>query len=194
MMGRTRLLMAAIVLALAQIGFLSWMIAGRAAILRDGREVLLKVEPVDPRDLLRGDYVRLGYEISRIPVAMIGNLPAGAEWTEEGPVFVRVRKDGDGIWRTVSASLYEAAPTPSGDGEVDIRGMVDDGRSLGQGDTLSIDYGIERFYLPEGEGLAIERDMRVRSFGIVAAVAEDGTAQIKALMDGDTMLFREPLY
>ena len=26
-------------------------------ILRDGREITLKVEPVDPRDLLRGDYV-----------------------------------------------------------------------------------------------------------------------------------------
>ena len=54
-----------LLLALAQIAFLSWMIAGRAAILRDGREVLLKVEPVDPRDLLRGDYVVLTYEITR---------------------------------------------------------------------------------------------------------------------------------
>ena len=64
-------------LALAQIGFLGWIIAGRAAILRDGQEILLKVEPVDPRDLLRGDYVRLGYEISRIPVKLIANIPAG---------------------------------------------------------------------------------------------------------------------
>jgi uncharacterized membrane-anchored protein len=94
----------------------------------------------------------------------------------------------------VSASLYEPPSTPPGDGEIDIRGMVDDGRSLGQIDTLNVEYGIERFYLPEGEGLAIERDMRVRSFTIVAAIAEDGSAQIKALMDGDTMLFREPLY
>ena len=42
--------------------------------------------------------------------------------------------------------------------------------------------------------LAIERDMRVRPFGILAAVDDDGTPQIKALMDGDAVLFQEPLY
>jgi uncharacterized membrane-anchored protein len=193
-MNKNRLLISAIVLAFVQIGFLSFIIAGRAAVLRDGREVLLKVEPVDPRDLLRGDYVRLGYEISNVPVTMIGNVRSGAQWTEAGPVFVRLKKEGDGIWRMASASLYEPPSTPPGDGEIDIRGMVDDGRSLGQIDMLNVEYEIERFYLPEGEGLAIERDMRVRSFNIVAAIAEDGSAQIKALMDGDTMLFREPLY
>jgi len=193
-MKKHRLLISAILLALLQIGFLSFIIAGRAAVLRDGQEVLLKVEPVDPRDLLRGDYVRLGYDISNIPVSMIGNVPSGAQWIEAGPVFVRVKKDGDGIWNMVSASLYEPPSTPPGDGEIDIRGMVDDGRGLGRIDTLNVEYGIERFYLPEGEGLAIERDMRVRSFNIVAAIAGDGSAQIKALMDGDTMLFREPLY
>ncbi len=47
-------------------------------VLRDGREITLKVEPVDPRDLLRGDYVSLCYEISRIPVSQITNLPPEA--------------------------------------------------------------------------------------------------------------------
>jgi uncharacterized membrane-anchored protein len=194
-MKKNRLLISAVVLALVQIGFLSFIIAGRAAVLRDGREVLLKVEPVDPRDLLRGDYVRLGYEISNVPVSMIGNVPSGAQSAQAGQIFVRVKKDTDGFWRPVSASLGEAPSTPPKDGELDLRG-----RSLFSGWTsdehavVHVEYGIERFYLPEGEGLAIERDMRARSFNIVAAVGEDGSAQIKALMDGDTMLFREPLY
>ena len=71
-----RLVVSSLVLALLQIGFLGWIIAGRAAVLRNGTEVLLKVEPVDPRDLLRGDYVSLGYEISRIPVKLIADMPA----------------------------------------------------------------------------------------------------------------------
>ena len=194
MTARNRLLISAVALALVQIGFLSWMIAGRASVLRDGREVLLKVEPVDPRDLLRGDYVRLGYEISSIPVKMIANVPAGAQWTKAGPVFVRVKKDGDGFWRPFSATVYEPSEAPLAEGEIELRGAVEEGRPLGEIDSLPVEYGIERFYLPEGEGLAIERDMRVRSFGIVAAVADDGATQIKSLMDGDTMLFREPLY
>ena len=48
--------------------------------------------------------------------------------------------------------------------------------------------------MPEGEGRAIETDMRERPFGILAAVASDGTPQIKALMDGETKLYEEPLY
>jgi len=32
-----------------------------------GREILLKTVPVDPRDLLRGDYVILNYEVAQVP-------------------------------------------------------------------------------------------------------------------------------
>lgn len=201
-MSRYKLVIAALVLALAQIGFLGWMIAGRAVILRDGREVLLKVEPVDPRDLLRGDYVRLGYDISRIEVEKIANLPKGELTTVEGPVVVRLKRDADGYWRAASAWLGAAA-TPAPGEEVDLLGQISSGWSLTPGSTIGVDYGIERFYVPEGEGLAIEEEMRkrnsgaepeLRSFGIKVAVASDGSGQIKALMDGDTMLFEEPLY
>jgi uncharacterized membrane-anchored protein len=57
-----------------------------------------------------------------------------------------------------------------------------------------VQYGIDRYYLPEGEGRAIEADMRERSFAVVVAVGSDGTPLIKALMDGDKVLFKEPLY
>ena len=192
-MSGKKLVLAAAVLAIAQIAFLSWMIAGRAAILRNGQEVLLKVEPIDPRDLLRGDYVRLGYEIRNVPVKLVANAPAGEFLTGAGPIFVRLGKDLDGYWRARSASLGEPQGQPPA-GEVDIRGMVSGGWTLGPEASFSADYGIDRFYVPEGEGRAIETDMRERPFGILAAVASDGTAQIKALMDGETKLYEEPLY
>jgi uncharacterized membrane-anchored protein len=192
-MSGKRLVLAAVLLALAQIAFLSWIIAGRAAILRNGQEVLLKVEPVDPRDLLRGDYVRLSYEIRNVPVKLVANAPAGEFVTEGGAIFVRLGKDEDGYWRVRSGSLGEAQGSPPA-GEVDLRGTVSGGWRLGPEDSFSVDYGIGRFYVPEGEGRAIETDMRERPFGILAAVANDGTAQIKALMDGQTKLYEEPLY
>ena len=193
-MNGKRLVLAALLLALAQIGFLSWNIAGRAAILRNGKEVLLKVEPVDPRDLLRGDYVRLGYEIRNVPVKLLDNAPSGAFVTEEGPVFVRLGKDDDGFWRARSATLGHLSAEAAPPGQVDIRGEIDGGWSLGPDASLSVRYDIDRFYVPEGEGRDIETDMRERSFGILAAVASDGTPQIKALMDGDRKLYEEPLY
>ena len=188
-----RLILAAVALALVQIGFLSWMIVGRAATLRNGQEILLKVQPVDPRDLLRGDYVRLDYEIGTIPVDIVTNAPAGEFASISGPIFVRLGKDEDGYWRPRSASLGtpgNAAPA----GEVDLQGKVRSGWRLAPGASFSVQYGIDRYYVPEGEGRAIETDMRERPFAILAAVGADGTAQIKALMDGDRKLYEEPLY
>ena len=193
MQGKT-LVVAAALLAAVQVGFLASMIQGRASILRNGAEILLKVEPVDPRDLLRGDYVRLGYEIGDLPVSLIANRPEGAVSTEGGDIHVRLRRDDDGYWRAVGASLGAPPDNPPAEGEVDLRGVVAAGLSLADEGTIRVDYGMERFYVPEGEGLAIERDMRTRPFGILAAVDEDGTPQIKALMDGDKVLFQEPLY
>lgn len=192
-MSGKKLLLAAVVVALAQTAFLSWIIAGRAAILRNGHEVLLKVEPIDPRDLLRGDYVRLGYEIRNVPVKLVVNAPTGEFVTEDGPIFVRLGKDADGYWRPRSASLRASEGEPPA-GEIKIRGTVSGGWTLGPEASFSVDYGIDRFYVPEGEGRAIEADMRERPFGILAAVASDGAAQIKALMDGETKLYEEPLY
>lgn len=193
MKGRT-LVIAALLLALAQIGFLAWTIAGRAAILRDGREVLIKVEPVDPRDLLRGDYVTFRYEIGRLPMALVENAPAGEFVSEDQSVYVRLARDADGYWRPRKAAFGAPAAGGPSPEEVDLRGDVAAGWTLGPDSTLSVDYGIDRFYVPEGEGRAIEQDLRERPFGILAAVGQDGTAQIKALMDGDTKLYEEPLY
>ncbi|MER9234238.1 GDYXXLXY domain-containing protein [Mesorhizobium sp. M0622] len=193
MMTGKRLIISALVLALVQIGFLSWIIAGRAAILRDGKQVLLKVEPIDPRDLLRGDYILLGYEISRIPVKLIANIPAGKPTSEDTSIVVRLKQGADGYWGPTAAWLGQA-PAPAAADEADIVGHVSEGWDLSAATTIAPDYGIERFYLPEGEGMAIQNDMRVRPFGIRVAIAANGTAQIKALMDGDKTLFEEPLY
>ena len=194
-MNGKRLIAAALAVALLQIGFLGWIIAGRAAILRDGAEVLLKVEPVDPRDLLRGDYVSLGYEISRIPVKLIANVPPDKLSSDDQPLVVRVKKGMDGYWHPETAWL-DAAPGAAGADEVDIVGRIREGWDLSESAATAVlpDYGIERFYLPEGEGMAIQNDMRVRPFGVKVAVSKRGQAQIKALMDGDRTLFEEPLY
>ncbi|RWN66326.1 MAG: hypothetical protein EOR99_16265 [Mesorhizobium sp.] len=193
MMTGKKLIISAVVLALVQIGFLSWTIAGRAAILRDGRQVLLRVEPVDPRDLLRGDFIRLGYEISQIPVKLIANVPAGKLSSDDTSVVVRLKQGADGYWEATTA-WFGKAPAPAASDEVDIVGQVAEGWDLSAATSITPEYGIERFYLPEGEGIAIQNDMRVRPFGIRVAIAKDGTAQIKALMDGDKTLFEEPLY
>ncbi len=192
-MNRRWMVLAAILVALVQIGFLASMIAGRAAVLRNGQEVTLAVEPVDPRDLLRGDYVVLGYNIGRVPADLFPEEQPRSVPGDGRAVHVRLRADENGIWQPVAASFDAPPSAMAAEGEVDIRGTThsrwDEGTS-----HIDVRYGIERFYVPEGEGRAIEADLNVRSFLMKVAVAPDGTAQIKSFHDGETMLYAEPLY
>lgn len=193
-MNRSKWLMAAaLATAVLQIGFLSWVIQGRAAILRDGTEVFLKVEPVDPRDLLRGDYVRLGYNISTVPLDLFEPSAFGREETRNVPVMIRLAPGEGGVWHARGGRLASDPAGPLEAGEVEVRAVIPYGFSAGAGSARA-EYGIERFYLPEGEGRDIERDMNTRSFFMKVAVGRSGTAQIKAFFDGDQQLYAEPLY
>lgn len=186
-----RIFAIALGLAAVQIGFLGSMILGRAGILREGTEIRLAVEPVDPRDLLRGDYVVLGYPISRIDRSLVGETDARdlkGRW-----IFVRLSRADDGSFAPVAAVLDDPSPEEPLDNEVDLRGVVS--REPGSGEaTVQVAYGIERYYVPEGEGGAIEDAMRQDRFEIVAAVDEDGSAQIKALLHDGRAIYREPMF
>lgn len=62
------------------IGF--WLFLALFAVMQNekiffaGDEILLKVQPVDPRDFLRGQYVQLKYDIGTIPVKKVSILHA----------------------------------------------------------------------------------------------------------------------
>lgn len=194
MTGKRTILFAALV-ALLQIGFLGWMIQGRASILQNGKEVLLRVKPVDPRDLLRGDYVVLAYDAAEVPANAVINMPPNGQSGYGSTITVRLTRQADGFWMPVRAALDGESAGPAGADQVDIRAsVVGEMSNEANQRVLLVDYGIERFYVPEGDGLAIETDMRVRPFAILAAVDDNGAPQIKGLMDGDVMLYAEPLY
>jgi uncharacterized membrane-anchored protein len=182
---------AAIVVALVQCGVLGWMIQSRASILSHGTEIVLKTEPVDPRDLLRGDYVTLGYEVSQIPAKEI-TAPAGGWYTEGSYVYVVLKKGGDGVWARSRASA-EPISDLKGD-ELLLRGRARFTFEPQSEQTVSVDYGIERFYVPEGEGRAIETAQQQKRIDAVVMVDKNGKAQIKALRDNGVSLYEEPLY
>lgn len=181
-----RALLLALVAALAQIAVLGWSIYNRAAILRVGAEVVLKTEPVDPRDLLRGRYVRLGYEISSLRLNLLPESQR-ADALAADTLHVHLVPQADGLWTADKADLV------SGDGNgVWITGEITYRLS---DDLISVEYGIERFYAPEYLAPEIERNMRDGEITqTVVAVAADGVAQIKALRQGEEALFVEPLY
>ena len=186
MRNRIPLMAGAALAAGIQTVALGAMIESRASILRSGREVVLKTEPVDPRDLLRGDFVRLGYEISRVSLERFGNDGPAADETGE-TIHVALKPGADGAFAVSRASMQ---PIETAADEIVLAGKVD-----GISDQwVGVSYGIERYYVPEGEGRPIEDAQGARKVDIVLAVDQAGHAQIKALKLDGKQLYREPLY
>jgi uncharacterized membrane-anchored protein len=188
---RSHKMAAAALAALIQCGILLFMIQSRTSILKYGTEVVLKTEPVDPRDLLRGDYVTLGYAISNFPATEIEG-DANARVEESSPVYVALKKGADGVWNKSRASV---APIPDLKlDEVLIAGRARNGFTPKTSDNIRVDYGIERFYVPEGEGRAIETERNERRIDAVIMVNAKGRAQMKRLLDAGVALYDEPNY
>ncbi|MDR3281393.1 MAG: GDYXXLXY domain-containing protein [Synergistaceae bacterium] len=118
------------------------------AVLAMGEPVLLATRPVDPRDILMGDYVMLDYEISDIPSGTTledATDESGDKITlgdyRDKEVYVALEKDELGI-----GSVKSVSANPPADG-LYIRGTYHWG---------GVGYGIGVYYVPEGTGHAIE--------------------------------------
>lgn len=105
-----------------------------------GETVLLKTQPVDPRDLLRGDYMRVRYEISTLDPAML----AGDRYAS-GDVYVELREGSDGYWQAVA--IHDRREHSFEDTLL-IKGQMESRSPR----SLDIEYGIEEIFIPEGSG------------------------------------------
>ncbi|PDT14613.1 hypothetical protein CO670_22045 [Rhizobium sp. J15] len=182
-------LISAIVIAGLQTLILGTIIQSRASILRDGAEVLLKTAPVDPRDFLRGDYVVLNYDISSVPVQTIaGGIPAEPG---ERTLWVRLKKQQDGFWTIVESSFQALPPQPE---TVILRSQPFYSSGPSAVENIRVEYGIERYYVPEGEGKPIEEARNDGNVAISVRVSPSGSAQIRSLLVDGKPVYEEPLY
>jgi len=177
---------------LVQCALLVLMVADRMQILREGREVTLQTQPVDPRDLLRGDYVVLRYDISQLPAGALAGQPSA----ERNPVvFVKLAPNANGLYEAVSV---HAAPVAVTAPEILIRGRVSYscGGSTSRTfcDKLTIKYGLESYFVPEGEGRKLELARNQQKLRVVAAVLPSGRAAIKRLLLDGEPVYEEPWY
>ncbi|MGB8818688.1 MAG: GDYXXLXY domain-containing protein [Rhizobiaceae bacterium] len=179
----------AALVAVLHTGVLGYMIESRASILRNGREVVLATVPVDPRDLMRGDYVVLGYPISQIDFKLI----AGAQPASDDikPVYLTLAPGENGRHVFSRASWVPFADTKPE--EIMLVGKTL-AFNYADSQTVNLTFGIERFYVPEGEGRPIEEGVREESVDVVVAVDSKGKAQVKSLRLDGSVLYDEPLY
>jgi uncharacterized membrane-anchored protein len=114
--------------------------------LTHGRVILLETQRVDPRDLLRGDYLILNYKISDVPTNLFSppvpkDLPYGTK------VFVELAPGTNQFYKVVRASTNGFTPATN---EVVLRGRSDE-RWWGS-NSVHIVYGIENYYVAENTG------------------------------------------
>jgi uncharacterized membrane-anchored protein len=180
-------ILAAALAALLQTGAIAFIVANRALLIAHGREIVLDVIPVDPRDLLRGDYVRLGCSISRISGAFV-KLP---EHPYKGmPIFVTLEhqgKAGEETWVPVAASAIRP-DVPESDSKIVIRGSLEwwyphrDRHNNELYQNISLRYGIESYFVPESTGRDLEKLTRQAAVKTVVAVDRNGKAAIKGII------------
>ena len=95
-------------IVILQAALLVGMIGYRQHWVDTGQRVLLRTEPVDPRDLFRGDYVRLSYDISNLDLDAL-HFPG--KTTPNQQIYVSLAADPDGTYR---ASAVGVEPPPQG--------------------------------------------------------------------------------
>jgi uncharacterized membrane-anchored protein len=191
MIGTKAFAAAALLVSVIQTAILGSMIEGRASILRSGTEVLLKTAPVDPRDLLRGDYVILTYDISTISTTSVtGARPEAGSLAQ---LHVRLKPGSDGYW-LVSESSFDPLAEEAGSVVLLSRPITIYDWEWSNAGNLTVSYGIESFYVPEGEGKPIEDGRNQGRVSVAIRVSNEGRAQIRALMLDGEPLYEEPLY
>lgn len=178
--------------ALAQTAALAWMIGERVRMLKSGREMVLDIIPVDPRSLFRGDYVRLSFPISRLKSP--GVIVPEGRLKRETPVYVTL-KHSDGVWRPTRLDLTPPAIAADRD-VVFLAGRIgSDWTNKRKGErTIGVRYGIERYFVPEGEGKRLEKLVRNKKMQVLLSVTNDGRAAIKGLIIEGKLQIEEPLF
>ena len=134
-----------LVLAL-QTAWLLGTVAVQEHALATGKIILLETRRVDPRDLLRGDYLILNYKISDVPVNLFSppvnkDLPYGTK------VFVALAPGTNQFYEIVKASTNELAPSAN---EILLRGRSD--QRWWSTNSIHVAYGIENYYVAEDNG------------------------------------------
>lgn len=172
------------ILAIAlQVIIIFAIILFKVSILTGGTEVMLKIEPIDPRSPLRGDYVTFQYNISNLDAY----LARGQRIRNGDTVYVVLRQSGK-YW--IAQDIQKTKPAGN---KVFIRGRIASGGTERRVDTFSIQrfgasrfhivYGIEEYFIPEGKGRGFtfwNKEVAAR-----VVVDENGNAVLKQIFVDD---------
>ena len=144
--------------------------------LRVGQLILLETQPVDPRDFLRGDYVRLNYKISDVAREKFFAPPLTNDLRPDTSLFVAVAPVGTNrVYQVTRASTEQFTVTAN---EVMLCGKTAESWRNNPS-SVHVEYGIEKYFVAEGTGNPRGK------LTVQAAVPKSGRPSIKEVfVDG----------
>jgi len=171
-----------------QLGTIGWMVWHHGKPAREGVRVLVSVEPVDPRDWMRGDYVILGYAFAGLNGGRANSVSvydrdwerslAKDYWSqqthvprfhdrlpEDALVFVPYTVGPNGVLKP--GKLTAIRPTA---------GNYLTGRWGDRSRSVQARFGIEAYFVKEGTGKALEKFQRDGLLLAEIGVLPDGRA------------------
>ena len=165
-LDKSKMLFALIAVITLQLGVLVMEYGNAVYPLLTGKEIKLKVIPVDPRSLFRGNYARLNYNISRVYLS-----DSTRQFRRNEIVYVKLKQNDDEIYEQDGASISKP------DEGLFIRGRA---RIAGIG-YVHVRYGIEAFFAPKEKALALEDKLRKGGIAVVM-LTKDGKSAIKDII------------
>ncbi len=193
----------ALIVIVIQLLTMAFFIASEYAVTSQDRTIFLQINPVDPNDVFKGDYVILNYDISDLRVYYFSSEDAIPVTNQQ----VYVTLENYYGYKTYSASndpisnkfpnLNDPAKQVAVKGvvrnanndqskwdnrstNVDIKGIEE---SYGENYQINMEYGIEQYYVEQGKGGEIEEAIRKnpnQAFAI-CKVDKDGNIRVTGL-------------
>ncbi len=187
---RTRVMLMVAIVALIQTGVLAGMVIDRTRLLKSGREITLPIVPVDPRDLFRGEYMRLAYEASNVPARLLEGPPP----KRNAAFYVVLEKKEGGAWQPVK--LSRSMPSETSPDRIVLKARDSRGwpANFSADAILRVRYGIESYFVPQGEGPRLEQLARDKKLAALVAVDRGGNAAIKGILIDGRLQYEEPLF
>lgn len=141
-------------------------------LLKHGREITLQVLPIDPRDMFRGEYVVLQYGISRYKEPPYKRM----DFAKGQTVYVSLKLDGQD-WKIDGIAAGKPARG------FFLRGKIAEALKENNQMRYEILYGVESYFVPEGEGKKLEDLRNQRQLNALFHVTPDCQAKIKRLFE-----------
>jgi uncharacterized membrane-anchored protein len=181
---------------------LGGMLVAHAFPLWAGEVVVMNATASAPRDLFRGEYLRLDLPASTLRVTTVGGpaagdldlagvpvTPTGAWWDSwqdvrraYGAVVYVQLAQADGVAAPVSVSREPV------EGALNLKGRTRPAQETG---VLRVEYGLDAFYVPEATARTLGPALRSdRPVQIEVAIAASGRARIRTVVVDGTPLPR----